>query len=241
MPRLADRSRLPPGGLRFYIPEINWAPTAHDTFNGTVNQIVAKRLENRHLIERHGWSTDPKQVAIELDSYNAKVCVEMNWRQYITSGEPPEAPQIRPPGGFTPGQMMSYLSPVKKLAAGAALLMEWEESGLPPEPPQVSEQRAKTCCLRDDGSPCPKNSTDEISAWFTVPVASAIKSRLQRLHDLKLSTPYDERLNVCSACLCPLRLKVHTPLSLIKKKTKPEELNELDPQCWILRELAAAG
>ncbi len=235
MPRLADRSKLPNGGLRFYQAETNWAPTAHLSFDATVAEIVAHRQKNRYLIERHGWSTDPKQVAIELDSYNAKVCVEMNWRQYITSGEPPEAPQPRPPGGFTPGQMMSYLSPVKKLAAGAALLMDWEESGQPPVDHDLAERRAAICAV------CPKNSTDEISAWFTVPVSSAIKSRLARLHDMKLTTSYDEKLNVCSVCLCPLRLKVHTPLNIIKKKLRPEVLAEFPPQCWIPNELAAAG
>ena len=160
---------------------------------------------------------------------------EMNWRQYITSGEPPEAPQIRPPGGFTPGQMMSYLSPVKKLAAGAALLMDWDESGRPPVDPSLAEQRASVCAT------CPKNSTDEISAWFTVPVSSAIKARLGRLHAMKLSTSHDDKLNVCSACLCPLRLKVWTPIDIIKSRLKPEMLNELDQRCWIPLELAAAG
>lgn len=235
MPRLADRKVLPPGGLRYYCPHTNWTPTPHLPFDATVNQIVEHRRKNAHLTARHGWSLDPKQVAVELDSFNTKVCLEMNWRQYITSGEPPEAPQIRPPGGFTPGQMMSYLSPVKKLAAGAALLMDWDESGRPPVDPSLAEQRASVCAT------CPKNSTDEISAWFTVPVSSAIKARLGRLHAMKLSTSHDDKLNVCSACLCPLRLKVWTPIDIIKSRLKPEMLNELDQRCWIPLELAAAG
>jgi len=235
MPRLADRKRLPHGGLRWYEPATNWFPTPHASFDETVRQIVEHRQKNRHLAERHGWSLDPRQVALELDSFNTKVCMEMNWREYIASDNPPEAPESKHPGGFTASQITGSLSAVKRLAAGAALLMDWEESGLPPVPKELAESRAVVCVT------CPKNSKEELSAWFTLPVSSAIKSRLQRLHSLNLTTPYDERLNVCAACLCPLKLKIWTPIELIKKRLKPEVMAELDPQCWIPPQMAAAS
>lgn len=241
MPRLADRKKLPPGGLRFYQPETNWFPTPHASFDETVAQIMEHRQRNRHLAERYSWPLDQANVALELDSFNTKVCVEMGWKDWITSGNPPELPKEIHPGVFSAGEVAGYLSPVKKLAAGAALLMDWEESGQPPVSAQLSEARAATCVLRPNGQPCPKNSSESVSAWFTVPVANAIKSRMQRLHELKLTTPYDEKLNVCAACLCPLKLKVHTPLDLIRKRLKPEVLAELDSECWILKELKASA
>ena len=241
MPRLADRNRSLPGGLRWYESVTNWFPTPHASFDETVRQIVEHRQKNRHLAERHGWSLDPRQVALELDSFNTKVCMEMNWREYIASDNPPEAPETKHPGGFTASQITGSLSAVKRLAAGAALLMDWEESGLAPVKAELSEARAAVCTLRPDGRACPKNSQEELSAWFTLPVASAIKSRLQRLHSLNLTTPYDAKLNVCQSCLCPLRLKVHTPIELIQKRLKPEVMADLDPECWILKEMAAAS
>ena len=237
MPRLADRKKLPPGGLRFYQPETNWFPTPHSGFEETVAQIVAHRSRNPHLAQRYGWATERDKVAVELDDFNTKVCMEMGWKEYVASDNPPEAPAVKHPGGFTDKQISGSLSAVKRLAAGAALLMDWEESGQPPVAKELAESRAATCVLRPNGLPCPKNSTEELSAWFTVPVASAIKSRLARLHEMKLTTSYDDKLKVCSACLCPLGLKVHTPIDLIKKRLKPEVIAELDPQCWILKEL----
>jgi hypothetical protein len=74
------------------------------------------------------------------------------------------------------------------------------------------------------------------------------------LQDRKLSTPYDDRLNVCKVCLCPLKLKVHTPLKyisahmneavladLMKVGQPDKELERLgqkneDPKCWIVEE-----
>jgi len=235
MPRLRDRKVLPPGGLRFYQAETNWFPTPHSGFEETVAQIIAHRQKNRHLAERHGWPTDRDKVAIELDDFNTRVCMEMGWKEYVASDNPPEAPPVKHPGGFTDSQISGSLSAVKRLAAGAALLMDWEESGLPPVAAKLAEERAVVCVT------CPMNSKEELSAWFTVPVASAIKSRLSRLHSLNLATPYDERLNVCLACLCPLGLKVHTPIELIAKRLKPEVMASLHPQCWILSEMAAAS
>ena len=234
MPRLRDRSVLPPGGLRYYQPETNWFPTPHASFEDTVNQIIAHRQKNPHLAARHGWSTSRDAVAVELDVFNTKVCMEMNWKQYVASDNPPEAPPTVHPGGFTDTQISGSLSAVKRLAAGAALLMDWEESGQPPVEPALAESRAVVCVT------CPLNSKEELSAWFTLPLSSAIKSRLARLHAMNLTTPYDEKLNVCSACLCPLRLKIWTPVELIRKRLKPEVMAALHPKCWILPEVAAA-
>jgi hypothetical protein len=235
MPRLKDRSVLPPGGLRYYCPQTNWFPTPHASFEDTVAQIIAHRKANPHLAQRHSWATDRDSVALELDNHNTKICLEMNWRQYVAHDNPPEGPTAIHPGGFTDKQISGSLSAVKRLAAGAALLMDWEESGLPPVDRELAQKRAVTCVT------CPLNSKDELSSWFTFPVASAIKSRLSRLHALNLTTLYDEKLNVCSACLCPLRLKIWTPVELIAKRLKPEVMAGLHPQCWIPPELAAAS
>jgi hypothetical protein len=58
------------------------------------------------------------------------------------------------------------------------------------------------------------------------------------MSDRKLSTMVDAQLNVCVACLCPLKLKVHAPLEFIARHMDPETRAALDPQCWMLAELA---
>ena len=114
------------------------------------------------------------------------------------------------------------------MAAGAALLMDWEQSKQPPVGPEVSAARAAVCVQ------CPKNTPGDFTSWFTKPVAEMLRSKLARLHAMNLTTPDDDRLHVCEVCLCPLKLKVHTPLDLIEKHMKPATKAELPPACWIL-------
>ena len=53
-----------------------------------------------------------------------------------------------------------------------------------------------------------------------------------------MSTIYDEKLHLCSACACPLKLKVHVPISWITKRLTPEQMERLKeaPACWIPHE-----
>lgn len=218
-----SRSQFPPGGWQFYQPQTGWnAPSPKSsTFDQTVVLIIKHRLANPALLVKHKWSTDPASVANELETYT-------RMRLGI-----PASPKSTPPAVSAPpmpGAVQASVAAVKKLAAGVAVLMDWEESGLPPEPPDVSEARAVIC------SDCPKNDKyKSITEFFTVPTAAMIKRRFERLQAMKLTTTRDNELNVCQACLCPLQLKVHTPAELIKKRLKPEQKVELDPRCWILK------
>ena len=81
-------------------------------------------------------------------------------------------------------------------------------------------------------------SDAEFETWFTRPAAEAIKLQLQKLAARKLATTVDSQLNVCTACLCPLKLKVHTPLPFILEHMSANTKAELDAKCWILSELS---
>jgi hypothetical protein len=114
--------------------------------------------------------------------------------------------------------------------------LAWEQSGEAPVDAGVSQQRASVCAI------CPKNESGDLSRWFTVPAATLIKKQIERLHNLSLTTSFDAQLGVCGACLCPLKLKVHTPLSFILKFMSDEvkaALQKENPRCWILRETDA--
>ena len=54
---------------------------------------------------------------------------------------------------------------------------------------------------------------------------------------MKLSTSGDSQLGVCSACMCPLKLKIHVPIGHIFDYTDEETLAALHPKCWILSEI----
>lgn len=118
------------------------------------------------------------------------------------------------------------------MASGAALLFEWEETGDVPADSVLSETRAQVCAS------CPQNQPGEFSKWFSYSISEMYRKKFAKLVERNLSTSVDAKLNVCAACLCPLRLKVHAPINLIEKHLRPDVRAGLDPRCWILYELA---
>lgn len=98
-------------------------------------------------------------------------------------------------------------------------------------PPPHAQGRANVC-LR----PCPKNKEMGLYEGLAKWQAGILRRQLEAKNDLKLSVIGEEALHVCSACGCNLALKVHVPLPFILETT---DLEELDPNCWILRESKA--
>jgi hypothetical protein len=119
---------------------------------------------------------------------------------------------------------------VKSLNAGARTILDFEESGEPPVSNEQATKRAEICVT------CPRNETGGLSRFFTIPASELIKKQLERAHEMKLTTALDNQLNVCSACLCPLKLKIHFPLAFIIKHMSEEVKAKLDPRCWITKE-----
>lgn len=223
---LFSRDQFPPNGWEFYQPQTNWtAPTPKmSTFNQTVQLIIKHRLQNGAITAMHKLSTDVGQVGDELENYTRARLGMPSMGSTLPKQTPSSViPQLA-------GAALQAVAEVKKRAAGAALLLEWEESGLPPEPSEVSEHRADICVA------CPKNNPEKsLFDYFTVKASEMIRQRFERLFSLGLTTTQDAKLNVCEACLCPLRLKVHTPRSLIQKRLKDDQRAELHPSCWILK------
>lgn len=216
-----NRQQFPPGGWQYHQAQTGWnapAPVSN-TFDQTVVNIIKHRQANSAMTIKHKLSTNMAQVGIELEAFNAR-----------RLGYPDPKPLPPPAVPMLSGAVVAAVADVKKLAAGNALLLEWQESGEPPVPIEIAIKRAEVCVA------CPKNDARGLSQYFTVPIAENIRRKLEKLHDMKLETPSDEKLQVCSACLCPLKLKVHTPLHLIVKRLKPEQRSELHPACWILSE-----
>lgn len=94
----------------------------------------------------------------------------------------------------------------------------------------VAETRASVC------AGCEKNGRGGLEHYFTVPASQAIKLQLEIRNELKLETGYDDKLNVCEACLCPLKLKVWCPLDHIMKEMDAATKAKLWTGCWILSE-----
>lgn len=220
-----------PFGLKFYQPETRFNANNVHSFNALVDAVIAMRRANPALCAKHGWSTDWNTVADEVDAFNAAICERMGWNDFISQQAPaPPTPKFKALSPLAEKQISAVAGKVKKVWQGVKTINDWIESGEPAVPTEVSQKRAETCAA------CPINGKGGLEEWFTKPAAAAIKLQFNKLSQRKLSTTVDEQLNVCSGCLCPLRLKVHAPLEFIIPHMGDETRRALDPGCWITRE-----
>lgn len=221
-----------PFGLKYYQPETRFNANNVHSFNTLVDQVVAMRKANPALVVKHGWSIDWNTVADEVDAFNAAICERMGWTDFINqpgAGFAP-TPKFKALSPLAEKQLSAVASKVKKVWQGVKTISDWIESNAPAVPSELSQKRAETCVA------CPLNGTGGLEEWFTKPAAAAIKMQIGKLADRKLSTTVDDKLNVCSGCLCPLKLKVHAPLEFISPHMSEETRRALDPKCWILSE-----
>ena len=226
---LRSRSMQIPGGLRYIQPDTNWRTTPWASLDRIVDEVIAHRQGNPHLITTNGWSIDRKTVENEVDEYNSRICQSMNWMHFLQEGAvagPQSGPFLQAPGK----QPRSLLNSAKNVAVGSQILVEWIKTGAEAVPIAQASKRAEVCSL------CPKNVSSDLTSLFTIPAAAAIKAELNRRKEMKLETPFDENLGVCSACFCPMRLKVHVPFNSFIHKMTSESVAQLDPFCWILSE-----
>ena len=230
---LRNRQLQIPGGLRYIQSDTGWASSRWASFSTIVDEVIAHRLGNPHLITTNGWSTDRKTVENEVDAFNSAICKAMNWTEFFTE----EGAVAGAQSGPFPQGHPRLLHSAKNVAAGSTILVEWIASGAEAVPIAQATKRAAICCGQGSGQGrCPKNVSSDLTSIFTIPVANAIRSELKRRKDLDLKTPYDDSLGVCSACSCPMKLKVHVPLNSFLHKMSKEAVDDLDPRCWILAE-----
>jgi hypothetical protein len=238
MYHLVSRDRQIPNGFKFVQPETGFQPPRMVSFSTVVSAIVNHRLSNPALAAKHGWNTGYNEVAEEVDRFNANLCASMGWSKYImtTTGDAP-IPKAKAPSPSDQKQVAAAAGRVTKIWSGVKTLSDWIDSGAPAVPQSRADARAKVCAT------CPKNGKGDFTSWFTKPAAAAIAAQVDKLKDRKLATPYDEAINVCEACLCPLKLKVHTPFNFIREHMGDQVMRELKtaPACWIVDEFQATA
>lgn len=222
---LKSRQVQIPGGLKYLQSETQFQTQRYSSFDEIVDQVIAHRQANPYLVQKNGWTTDRATVEIEVDNYNCNFCRQMGgqYLAYIDGGPAPA-------DSFPPGHPLTLIDRARAVAAGAKVLVEWLKDGEAPVHPDVSNARAGVCAK------CPLNNKGDWTGLFTAPVASAIHKELERRKAMSLSTRFDSQLGICSACFCPMKLKVHCPLPLILSHLEPDIKSALHPNCWVLAE-----
>jgi hypothetical protein len=231
--RLKNRQRGIPFGFRFFQPEINWRAPRSASIDAIVRALITARQGNPVATRKHNWSLDYNRVTDEVDEFNAKLCMAHGWLGYVNVAQAPTLPKAVPPNqGRAIQSLKDAAGRAKELIAGAKTLMEWDESGDPPVAKELSERRAIIC------STCPLNDPEDLTKWFTMPAAELIKRRVEKAQARNLTTPRDDMLNLCTACHCPLKLKVHIPIEWIVLRMNPAQMAKLKaaPTCWIVAE-----
>jgi len=233
--RLLDRNKQIPYGLKFLQPETQWKPrAAFSSFDTIVRGLISHRQSRPDLVASKKWALDYDTVAMEVDIFNALICSRHGWSNYITDGQG-EAPPPKPQALLQQEKsaIAAAAGKAKKIWGGIRTLNEWIDSGAPPVPTLMAESRAGVCAV------CPKNGRGDFTAWFTKPASDAITKQIEKLKQMRLSTSKDDIINICDVCLCPLKLKVHTPAPFIKAHMGQDVLAELRmvPNCWIISEI----
>lgn len=215
------------GGWTFRQPQTGWVnPMAMVGFDASVKAIIAHRKANSAITMKHNLTTDYDTVADELEKYTK-----------LRLGIPTDPLSFFQPGRNSPllsGEAVaagsSWYRKIVRAGTGVSTLADWLGKDGNPVSSALSEERAKIC------SDCPQNKSGDLLSFFTKPVSDLIRRQLEERKSLKLSTSQDEKLGICDACGCPLKLKVHVPLLFIKEHMRPTESNSLDQRCWILKE-----
>jgi hypothetical protein len=221
MARLKSREHQIPGGFRFRQPEIKWdsmvALGMHPSFTRLVDAVMAMRQGNQWMGQQKGWATDRLSVEVEVEQYNVKICQDHNWNQYLLEGDPVPKQAAHPHG-------------LGRVAVGAKVLADWLGEGGKPVEKEKAVGRASVCVA------CPMNAGGDWTRFFTGPVSGMIRRFLEAKNELKLETEHDEKLGICQACACPMKVKVWTPIDHITAHLSQETRAELHPDCWILKE-----
>jgi hypothetical protein len=225
MARLKSRTQSPPNGFQYRQAETGWSTSAWD-FNSIVTAVINHRRANARL----SLNANPQQVAEDVDVQNAYRCLAMKGAEDFVMSEQvgvPELPKSTPLRRLV-GAAAGFAESGSRLKAGVQLLYEWLGEGAQTVPADQAEKRAAVCVI------CPLNQAGDWTRHITGPVSEKIRTTLEMRREMKIETTLDDRLGVCSACLCPLKLKVHVPMQFILPHMQDEVFDALEENCWIL-------
>ncbi len=127
---------------------------------------------------------------------------------------------------------MNILEELRNDAAGLKTLKDWIGDGLHPVHQDIADHRSMACVSGNNGEPCPHNKSPKWWERSKDKIAAEIKRQIEVREQLKLSTPFDDSLHMCSACGCCLILKIFTPMKHIKAHTPEGRFESVPSYCW---------
>lgn len=224
--KLKSRTQCPPGGFLFRQALTGWnswsvVPASQWDFKLLCQELQKHRIAN----PKYKLNTDITAIQNEVDATNAaRVAAIPNSESYVVQTDTP--PSFRP----APHLLQRLAVASRAISAGHETITDFMDSGESPVAQELAEKRATVCVA------CPLNERGDLSRFFTIPAANRIKKQIEVKEGRGLKTSKDELLHICSACLCPLKLKVWFPLPYIVKHMDEDVKAQLHPACWITSE-----
>lgn len=229
---LISRRTFPPQGFWFFESKTNWPRNpqgffAGKTFDESVIEIIKHRLANPRFSTQ--WSTDKDVVADELDQFTClRLANDPNYCAPSPGGNPLK--KVNRLSSTMRAGVKDAVAAVEKVVAGAGVMVDWLGDGLKPVSQELANARATVC------STCPNNQPKDLLSFFTVPASDLIRQQIEIKNEMKLATPFDEKLGICVVCACPLRTKVWSHMEHVLKHLKPDVKSQLPGFCWMVKE-----
>lgn len=221
---LNEHTFPPGGGWKFRQPQMNWDnPFAMVGFKASVDAIRKVRTANPAITTKHQLSTDPDVIEGELLAFTRQRLGIKDTPSFFRRSRNLVAADVA-------AAKAKLVTQFRRANTGAETWRELFGEKGEPVPHDLAEQRASVCV------DCPQNKRGDLLSFFYRPVANQLLKLLEEMKGRNLSTSHDANINVCDACGCPLKAKVHVPVDITRRHMKDEERSKLDARCWILRE-----
>lgn len=221
--RLKSRNHSPIGGFIVDVPEISNDSKVFWDFKTAGNALWDLLQANPGIRNRFKHLPQTRSACDGyIDSRNAQRMLTIRGGQeYVAQDTPP--PKSQP-------AVNRVAQGSARLAAGISTIQEM----FGPEGPTTREQaiqRSEVCVK------CPMNETGKNwTDWFTGPASMIIRKWLSITKDLDMVVPLDSKLQFCTACSCPLGVKIFARKKHIIDHMPAEARAKLPSWCWIVTE-----
>lgn len=227
MVTLKSTTQCPPNGFQYFQPETGWNNLEHAPISQWDFKLLCREIQKMRLANpRFNLNTDMNAIETEVKQVNALRMLSIPGAQaYIIEDK---APSVVSPKQLRPLRKLAAAAVgVNRLISGAGAIIDWLGHGGQPVEKTLAESRAAVC------KTCPQNQAGD---WFTDKASELIQAQIGAKNDLALTTSADPDLHTCKVCMCPMKLKVWTPLEHILGHMKAEVRKDLPAHCWILKE-----
>jgi hypothetical protein len=209
------------------LPEVGMKQMLKGSFSEMVQAFAQIVARNPAFAQKYKWPTDRTGQEDFVDEHNAQRLLKSGFVQFV------DLAGATPPYDASPGVKKNWRQVAAAVTAGGKSWSRMLSPGGHPVDRTLALQRAGVCLS------CPKHdTTGGFGKYFLKATAASLQAAAGVLKDLHgCKTEHDEKLGICTACLCPVRSKIWFPIEYLTPVPDDvwPELSR-NPACWLLTE-----